>query len=356
MEDDLKREADQHTASPGKQKDAPVLSTKLAASVDRLSKPKFQKPSVNRAAFRNQTSPGSKKNETELKYYSSEKSLLSSASKEMLNSEEQLSSETGDQVMTNVTEWQQGQLLNVPRRSTNLSRDLASSVERLSRPKSRKKSINKNRFSLNLDEQRKFLEEVLESGLPEKDIAMSPSSSVESICSVNSRTSFGSKSSVSGNATSTKGLRKQNGGRNERYSNIDRSVTIGRKKARSERMLASVDNLNSSMHVRNFAAAKSSSCNKPGNLSISKKAVSMSNVGSRLASPTISSSMKFRVGSDVKLNAEKSPSVTSLVSSGKTKTKNAQRKYQSTLNVHSKDQDDSVSKRMKTLAGMLFLF
>ena len=127
-------------------------------------------------------------------------------------------------------------------------------------------------------------------------------------------------------------------------------------------MLASMDNLNNTLHMRHFSASKSLSPNFkeektqffPAKRPERRRSISvdrMTAVGNRLSSPTVSSNMKFRAGSEMQLNMKRTSSNSSLVSTGKASSKSKTRKQ--SLSLNAKEFDDAVTKKIKNLAGRL---
>eukprot|EP00112_Aurelia_sp_Birch-Aquarium-sp1_P010103 Seg2175.3 transcript_id=Seg2175.3/GoldUCD/mRNA.D3Y31 product="hypothetical protein" protein_id=Seg2175.3/GoldUCD/D3Y31 len=279
--------------------------------------------------------------------------------------------EVFDRSLTDVADWCENSdhlTPTPPKMRGNLSRDLAASVERLSKPKSRRKVMHQNRLSLNLEEQWKSLEEAFQSGLQppnspkryESELS-TPSSSRESICSQSTTTSFGSRSSVY-NPNRSSGYRKRLGSESEERGKLKVDSAFGRRKARSERMLASMDNLNSAIHGKGFHGSKSLSPNNPipPTRVSSKRTVSadqIPNVVSRLTAPTLSSARKQRHGSETKL--ERAPSNKSLASTKEKTRKLSQqpRRSRSSMSVRSKENEDNIGTKIKSLAGMfVFIF
>ena len=245
---------------------------------------------------------------------------------------------------------------------TNLSRELAASVERLSRPKSRKKAMHKDRLSLNLDEQWKSLEQACQPSLqqtssPTEHDTSNLSSSRDSICSLSTNASYGSRSSLLGSHGFNQGGKLYGSDHSGRYKIKGREgeSNFERRKARSERLLASMDSLHYSMNDKGFGGSKSSSASGPSNVAMSKRhAISVErlpNVSSRLMLPTVSSTLKHRVASETKLS--QAPRGTSLSSKGVKEGIKYPKSRTQRLNLKKKSDDDIVGSKMKSLAGEL---
>ena len=346
---------------------SPTLSKDMAAFVDRLSQPKRRNVRYTQSRSSSQKQIGKSREGLEMDFPGSSMQLTPRSSTESLSR----SKASKSQIELNI----QGSVhLDVPispHRSTpsssqtNLSRELAASVERLSRPRSRKQAMHQNRLSLNLDEQWKSLEEAFQSNLQqtpsseksEYDVR-SVTSSRESICSQSTNASFGSRSSLFGSRGFNQSGKLRGNDRPDkiRGGSKETEPNLGRRKARSERLLASMDSLNFSMNGRNFGGSKSLSPSRPHVNTISKsRTVSvdrLSNVGSRLMTPTLSSTLKHRVASETKLN--RTSSNVSLASKGKDG-KRQPRSLKQRLNTRNKHGDDTVGTKIKSLAGE-FLF
>ena len=353
------------------------LAKNVAASVERLSQPKQRRINRTAAKKRNDEKLRMSRERLELTSPTSPVRSTPRTSNEVIfrvDEIEQINLKEGEnsgRSLTDVGDWRENSdhlSPTPPKMRGSLSRDLAASVERLSKPKSGRKAMHQNRLSLNLEEQWKSLEEAFQSGLQppnspkryESELS-TPSSSRESICSQSTTTSFGSRSSLL-NPNRSSGYRKRLGSESEERGKLKVDSAFERRKARSERMLASMDNLNSTMHGKSFHGSKSLSPNNPSPPTrvSSKRTVSadqIPNVVSRLTAPTLSSARKQRYGSETKL--ERTPSNKSLASTKEKTRKLSQQpqRYRSSLSVRSKESEDNIGTKIKSLAGMFnFIF
>ena len=325
------------------------LAKDIAATVDRLSQPKHRKNAARRTRLVERERAS--REDLEMGYpVSTEEQFVNfssgSLSRVNLNEEDSLK---------NIAEFEDDTsakyLSPTAKSSTNLARVQATSVERLSRPKSRKKAMHQNRLSLNLDEQWKSLAEAFQSGLqqassPEKTESgfTTPSSSRESICSQSTNASFGSKSSVFGSriyGRDAVSRSKLSCTHTEKQRNRSSEVSYGRRKAKSERLLLSMDNLNSASPSKGGFGSKSLSPGcaiQPTQTTKKSQTASVDRlpVMSRLTAPTVSSSLKHRVASETKLKLERSASNMSLSSKV---LKGSQKKLHSSSGLSSKKED-----------------
>lgn len=304
------------------------MSREMAASVDRLSQPKHKHVHHAQSKQSDQQHVSKSRNELELTDFPVEAmDLTPRSSMESLN--DGLASKPRiKRSLSSINQLEVSSNRLTSSTQTNLSREMAASVERLSRPKSRKRAMHQNRLSLNLDEQWKSLEEACQSNLQVTSLERSQfgasalSSSRESIGSQSTNASFGSRSSLFG----SRGISQS-----ARFRGTESlEPPNGRRKARSERLLASMDSLNLVMNARGFSGSKSLSPTRPSSATIAKsRTVSVDRlpVMSRLMLPTVSSSLKHRVSSETKLS--RAPSNVSLSSKtskdGKSQAKNVER-------------------------------
>ena len=350
----------------GPTKKSSSISQEMAAFVDRLSQPKLRQSSYRGQGKVDTTQLSTKSTEgMEMVFprsgiQSTPKSSTESVSKVGI-SKSQL------ELRSKGSATNKGQL-EVPKPSssrTNLSRDLAASVERLSRPKSRRKAMHQNRLSLNLDEQWKSLEEAYQPNLqqalsPNEHDASNISSSRDSICSVSTNASFGSRSSLMGSYGYTQGSKLSGTDRAVQFRGRGREAesNFSRRKARSERLLASMDSLNFSMNEKGPGGSESSSPNGPANMAISKRHTlsveRLPSVGSRLMTPTLSSNLKKRVASETRLNGAQRSNPLSL--KGAKEGHKYPRSSNQRLNVKSKTDSGGFGTKMRSLAGVFLRF
>ena len=352
----------------GLAKKSSSISQEMASFVDRLSQPKHRHShhSEDRKDIHKLSTKGTEGSEMDFPGLKVQiASRLSTESLDKSNTSSSHPEFRAEGSATNV-----GQL-NVPRlphklkpssSGTNLSRELAASVERLSRPKSRKKSMHKDRLSLNLDEQWKSLEEACQPSLqqtlsPTEHDTSTLSSSRDSICSVSTNASFGSRSSLLGSHGFNHGGKLCGSDHFGRFKikGRDAESNSGRRKARSERLLASMDSLHFSINDKGLAGSKSLSPNDPSGVAMSKwhtlSVERLPSVGSRLMLPTVSSTLKHRVASETKLS--QAPKGSSLSSKGVREDNKYQKSQSQRLNVKKKSDDDIVGSKIKSLAGEL---
>lgn len=340
---------------------SPRLSENMTASVDRLSQPKHKAvPHAMQGKRSNQQRLKKSREGSELTGAAGRRSYAEPLHKTS-NSQLELRTERPVSYACQLEDVPALRTTLPPPETTNLSRELAASVERLSRPRSRKEAMHQNRLSLNLDEQWKSLEQAFQSNLqqvssPAKSDfgASTASSSRESICSQSTNRSFGSRSSLFGSHSFNQSGRPLENLEKQRGNNLEVEPSFGRRKARSERLLASMDSLNFSTNGRGLSGSKSLSPNAPTRLSISKsRTVSEDRLASvsRLLSPTVSSTLKHRVASETKLN--RTPSNLSLSSKS---AKDAKKQSKSTKRISTlrKKSKDVIVDKIKALAGRVF--
>ena len=342
------------------------ISQEMAAFVDRLSQPKHRHAYHAEGKTDEQKLSAKSTEGLEMDFPGSSVQLTPKSSTESLHRSKVSRSHVELRSKRSGTNANQLDVPSVQRKLSpsslkgSLSHELTASVERLAQPKSKKTAMHKNRLSLNLDEQWKALEEAYQPNLqqalsPTEHATSNLSSSRDSICSISTNASFGSRSSLMGSHSFY-----QDG----RFSGVDqtgkskgrsreRETSLGRRKAKSERLLASMDSLSFSINEKGIIGSKFSSVSGPSNASVPKRHTlsveRLSSVGSRLMSPTVSSSMKNKVSSETKIN--RASSSTSLSTKGLKEGNRYPRSFSHRMNLKRRNDIDVIGPKIKSLAG-----